>query len=276
MKHLLLNAFLICLCANINAQRFYIEPMVLSVIKKYSAQGGTFNEFTFNDGEVSFQIGSPSWQIDRKINFGLNAGIRGEMFHFEGGLFTGHITSMTRIKVGVDLQEKSLEYYRDMSVYRVNLNAGAKAFSFSKNMEPNTIRHELWLRLGMDIVLNRADYFLYQENKENFQLSDVTFNVTESYAYGYFKYMLMLNFGVKYRLNKGPKNLLCLNIYYCYREDRLGGGLYSNINIQHNSTSSSVSVTYQPPSGLNGFYFGLSKEFYLGKRNFNPKEKQLD
>lgn len=193
--------------SRINAQRFYLEPMLLSNITQYESRVTT-PEYTFMNGNIGYKLGSPNWQLNRSINYGINAGIRGHLFHFEGGFFTDQATSMTHITLYKGVEERKLEYFQKLGTYRINTNFGVNILRFGSNKNPKSMHHELWIRVGMDAVFGREDPFVVHEKKESFELSGTNFEITESYYLNIYNHLKMINFGIKYRLNSGL-HLIC-------------------------------------------------------------------
>lgn len=244
------------------SQSFYFGPVLLSKIYHHNAYGN-FSDYDFSLFGASYSAESPLFHTSSTINYGLNAGIRWKSIHLETAGCTDQVASVVRIGIGLHQTQKTIEYLRQLRTYRLHLNFGIKCLGFGAMTKNGKEDHEVWCTLGGDLVFKRDNPDDFQASKDSITMANYNFVIINNSYLGIGKYRAMINLGLKYRWNFSKRNSICFSMYYSYSDNRLGGGLYSEILIKQTSPSSRANVYWFPSSGFSAMYFGLMWEYAL-------------
>lgn len=255
-----------------HAQSIYFRPVITNKINNYSASYW-FSDFSFYQNNVKYNISTPNFRVNSRINLGLNLGIKGKYYFFETGVFIDQATSETRLKIEILNEAKTIIFSNKLNTVRNTLNGGFSIFeiqSLEKNLE---FKHQLWLVFGFDFFSNFRGYKNYK-TAEKFTLLDNSFVISNEYYFPLGNFLKTINLGLEYRLiSKTNKNILCFRVNYLKEITKFPHSLINTITISNNSKNGSFSYFYPAVSSFNGIYFSLSREFELKKRIRKSKEK---
>ncbi len=252
------------------AQAFYIRPLVTTKIHNYSAND-LFKNYGFTQNGIHYQITSPNFKFNSKVNAGLNIGIKGGYYFLETGFCTEQATSETKVVISTGQLTKELNYYNQVKVFRSPINAGLNIFEKAHTNAKTNGTYQLWFIFGVDLIYKRGGYKNF-ENNESFSLENNDFTIRNEYSFGVIRFVTTINLGLEYKIqNRSNTNIFSLRVNYILKHNRFDDALDNSITIKH--TGSLGQIIYYVPiaSSFNGIYFSISKEFDLSFKKGETK-----